>query len=230
MTQPAQNPCSVSIAANDYRYYVKDISIMDSVVQPVASDARYRVIPEHLALWDSVANYRSVFEPMAVSPVINPAVFRPDPHTGDYRNLYKPENSVGIQWDSTVYNSANSMTFPKGMLKPVMPVVEYNVDAYQPSLGLDIPVIPVPQDRTPSLTLPDIVIPDPPDPGVGSIAVSCDIGFIAASVHYSNNSKKATIVIDWAVPPSTTGLWLPIVRNGQCLWNTVRTCYENQSE
>ena len=227
MTVASYNPCDVSVASNDYRYYVKDISILDSVVLPPASDVRYNVIPSYLKMWDSVANYRSVFEPMAISPLINPVVFRPDPHTGDYQNLYKPETSAGIGWDSTTYDSNNSFTFPKGMLKPAMPVVEYNVDAYEPPLDLEIPVIPVPQERTPSLTLPDIFIPE--GGGVGQISVSCNVCYLNASISYSSDSKSAVIVIDWNNPPPSSGTWVPIVAGGTCMWNTVKVCQSSQS-
>ena len=229
MTQPAVNPCSVSIASNDYRYYVKDISILDSVIAPPSSDVRYKVIPAYLKLWDSVANYRSAFESMAVSPLINPVVFNPDPYHGDYQNLWKLERFA--DWSaSTVYDSSNSMTFPNGMLKPAMPVVQYNVNPYQPPLELEIPVIPVPQERTPSLTLPDIIIPSSPDPtptpsgGVMNLSVVCNICYLSASVSFSQDSKSAAIIINWAVPPPVSGMWVPVVVSGQCMWNTVNVC------
>jgi hypothetical protein len=228
MTQEqSENICEVSISSTDYRYYVKDMSVLDSVITPPSSDVRYKVVPEYLRLWDSVANYRSVFETMPVSPVVNPVVFKPDPYEGDYRNLYKPEDSVGITWDASVYDSVNSMLFPEGMLKPAMPVVQYNVDAYQPSLDLEIPVIPVPQDRTPGRTLPDIIVPD--GGGVGEISVECDVCFLSAGIVYSSDSKSATIQIGWANPPSSQGVWVPIIWEGACLWNTVKICHSAAS-
>lgn len=219
--QSVPNLCEIEIDEDDFRYYVKDSSVLDSAAAVVASDSAYDNMPMRLKMWDTVAEYRVSFETMPVSPVINPVAFNPDLEEGDYQNLYRPENSVGISWDTTFYDDANSMMFPKGMLKPVMPVVQYSVDAYQPDLELDLPYDDVPQTRTPNLVLPDIVVPEG---GMGALAVSCNVCFLAASVSYSADSRSATVVIDWADPPSSTGIWVPVVVNGVCRWNSVMVC------
>lgn len=216
---------SVSIASNDFRYYVKNpADVVDSVIQPLGSDSRYNVLPEWAVLWDSTAKYWSNFENASIAAVY-PAMFRSDPRNGMYQNLYALENSFPVPWDSTVYDSSTSLTFPKGFLKPESPVVDFSVDPYEPPLDLEIPDIDPPEPLMPAIVLPDVE----GGGNVGNIVIDTDM-CINTSVSYSSDSKTATIHINWGTPPPTNGVYAFMAMGGSCYWQRVKICGPGETD
>lgn len=211
---------NVSIAQDDFRYYVKSPSdVVDSAIEPVSSDSRYNRLPAKAVLWDSVAKYWSNFESL---PIVTfyPAAFKPDPRTGNYQNLYLPENQFPVPWDTTVYDPSTTMTFPKGFLRPAVPATDFSLDPYEPPLELEIPDVEPPEPLVPALILTDTAA------GKGvlkEIEVDTDI-CLDTSVSYSSDSTVATVHINWATPPPTTGIYVAGVINGSCAWIRVRNC------
>lgn len=210
---------NVSIAANDFRYYVKDpADVVGSTIEPIADDSDYNMLPAKAVLWDSVARYWSNFE-NAVIVAPYPAAFNPDPRTGAYQNLYALENQFPVAWDSTVYDASTSLEFPKGFLKPATPVVDFDADAYDPPVDVEIPDLEPPEPLVPAIVLPDVG----GGGSLGEITIETDL-CLATSVSYSSDSKSVVLHIDWQTPPPSSGLWAFTVQDGSCAWLPIRLC------
>ena len=210
---------NVSIAPDDYRYYVKVASnVVGSVIEPLSADSDYNTLPARAVLWDSVAKYWSDFETASIAAKY-PAAFDPSPWTGDYQNLYEIEDQFPVQWDSTVYDATTSLVFPKGFLRPDVPDVSFDFVPYDPPLDLEIPDIEAPEPLMPAIIFPDI------EGGgkLGRISVDTDM-CIDTRVSYSSDSKSVTIHLDWETPPPSTGMWAFIVNNGSCGWMKINVC------
>lgn len=216
--------CTVSISQDDYRYYVKNITVLDSAVTSLGSDSLYYTLPEQFKLWDSSVKYWDQFENTSI-PAKNPGGFRSNPHTGDYTNLYRYENPFPVPWDSAKYDDSIGLEFPKGFLKPTPPVVTYNVDPYQPTIELDIPPFDIPEITVPYLVLPDFSIKNYiRRRGLRTINVVVDGPCLTGSVSYASKSTIANITIGWDTPPPSGGTYALMTSNGQCYWQTVNLC------
>lgn len=215
--------CPVSISQDDFRYYAKDIEVLDSNVASLSSDALYYEIPGELRMWDSTAEYWKNISNLNISAK-NPQIFTPNPWSGDYQDLWNVEDAypIGRPWDNSHYDDSINLEFPKGFLEVSPPVVDYVFNPYQSVINLDIPPFDIPPINVPYLVLPDLNITKILRRGLRVVTIDASEVCMNTSQSFQSNSKYQTIKLTWNAP--SNGKYVLMMNNGQCSWVTVGQC------